>query len=242
MFESNVTTDHSLFHLLIREISSQLSGTVISERASDSGSNSSGRIQRKRTGFNVRAALKCYRVGQMKNYSLTTCRCSEGHEGHSIAAAKGSRRRRGHQSWPHKDARRLIYDRNDRTDSCKLRVVSHNLGIRSLSLSLSFSLDIEIGNRGVGRFDSYVPIIYKAAYMRVCVCVCATKSRSRKKIAILNEHTSNFVRSRIHISSTIDNSIIRFLSLYFMIIIIIIIYKTCTNLYQRSRKNKIQSY
>lgn len=134
MFESNVTTDHSLLHLLICEISLQLNGTVISEQANDNSSNSSGRVQRKRTGFNARAALKCYRVGRMKNYSLTTCRCSEGHEGHSIAA-KGSRRRRGHQSSPHKDARRLIYDQNDRTDSCKLRVVSHNLGIRSLSFS-----------------------------------------------------------------------------------------------------------
>lgn len=142
---------------------------------------------------------------QMKNYSLTTCRCSEGHEGHSIAAAKGSRRRRGHQSSPHKDTRRLIYDRNDRTDSCKLRVVSHNLGIRSLSLSLSWHWDRQSWCRSL-RFVRML-IIYKAAHMYICVC--ATKSRSRKKIATLNEHTSNFVRSRIHISSTIDNSTMR---------------------------------
>lgn len=150
------------------------------------------------------------------------------YEGHSIATAKDSRRRRGHQSLPHKDTpRRLIYDRNDRTDSCKLRVVSHNL-VCDLSPSTSRSA-IVVSLRFVR-----MPIFIK---QRVCMCMYATKSRSREKIATLNKYSSNFVRSKIHISPLI--STMRELSLSLSLFLLYDYYysKICTNAVPKKQKN-----
>lgn len=76
-------------------------------------------------------------VGQMKNYSPTTCQYSDIRRTRWDRDDEGSAMAKETPSSPRKDARQLIYDRNDRTDARKLQVVSHNLGIRSLSTSRS---------------------------------------------------------------------------------------------------------
>lgn len=164
--------------------------------------------RRKRARINARACVsKRYRrrrVRRVKNYSLTCRRdgvsaTKDTRESPTAAtitttarklgARGGEERERERRSGVRMLSRRLIYGRNDRTDSRKLRVVSHNLGIRSPPTST--------GNRA-GRTAAAVhsdtapryvrmPIIYKAA--------CVRRRVARK----LHPHTSapesNFARS-----------------------------------------------
>jgi len=114
-----------------------------------------------------RAVSKYYCVGRRTNEKLFTDDVSV--QRHTKDTLRSRRRGEGSAmaketpSAPRKDARQLIYDRNDRTDARKLQVVSHNLGIRSLSTSRS-----AIVVSAVVCSDSVVPmrIIYKAMCAR----------------------------------------------------------------------------
>lgn len=110
-------------------------------------------------------------VGQMKNYSPTTCQCSDIRRTRSGRDGEGSAEAKETSSSPHKGTRRLIYDRNDRTDARKLRVVSHNLGIRSPSTSRSA---IVVSVVACSDPAARMTIIYKA--------ICARRSRDARKL------------------------------------------------------------
>lgn len=128
-------------------------------------------------------------------------------------------------SSPHKDARRLIYDRNDRTDARKLRVVSHNLGIRSPSTSRS----------------AIVMSVVSRYRWRLFIKQCVRDEVESPGNCILKRAPEQF-RPRIHTSLPVDISTMRELSLYLPPHCSYYYCKACVNPYRRSRRNWIRSY
>lgn len=116
------------------------------------------------------------------------------HSESSAEESRGKEKERERRPGVRMLSRRLIYGRNDRTDSRKLRVVSHNLGIRSPPTSTG-----NRAGRARWRRRRCAPRYIRAPYecrLFIKQRVCATSSRARK----LHPHTSapesNFTRAK----------------------------------------------